>query len=127
MNSISLGALAKLRCPVCGKGELFRGYFDSPNHCATCGYFFMRESGYFLPHVPIGYAFTVLASLGSWPLIRFVFGIEDAAVTLSIMVAVAILFGIWFIRYSKVLVLALDLALHPPTSEDFEERSRRPE
>ena len=124
MNSIELGALARLRCPVCGKGKLFRGYFDSPIRCPSCGYFFMRETGYFLPHAAIGYAFTTLASLGSWPLQRFVFGIENAAITLTIMIAVAILFGTWFIRYSKILWLALDLTLRPPTSEDFEERGR---
>src|SRR5262245_22189541 len=125
MRSIELGALSRLRCPVCAKGELFSGYFDSPVRCPMCGFFFMRESGYFLPHVPIGYAFTALASLGSWPLLRFVFGIENAALTLTIMVSVAILFGIWFIRYSKILWLALDLTLHPPTSEDFDQRQRR--
>jgi len=125
MKPIKLAALLRLRCPVCGKGELFRGYFDSPLRCPSCGYFFLRESGYFLPHVAIGYAFTVLASLGSWPLLRFVFGIENAVVTLTIMVAVATLFGIWFIRYSKIAWLALDLTLRPPTSEDFEERGRR--
>ena len=59
----------------------------------------MRESGYFLPHVPIGYAFTVLASLGSWPILQYVFGIHNAALLLSIMVAVAVLFGIWFVRH----------------------------
>jgi hypothetical protein len=72
----------------------------------------MRESGYFLPHVPIGYAFTVLASLGSWPILRYVFGIRNATLLLSIMVAVAVL---W---------LAIDLTLHPPASEDFESRGR---
>jgi hypothetical protein len=84
----------------------------------------MRESGYFLPHVVIGYAFTVLAALGSWPVARYVLGIRNAAVTLAIMVGVAVLFGIWFVRYSKVLWLALDLTLHPPHSEDFEDRGR---
>jgi hypothetical protein len=84
----------------------------------------MRESGYFLPHVVIGYGFTVLAALGTWPVARFLLGIRNAALTLSLMVGVAILFGIWFVRYSKVLWLALDLTLHPPASEDFEHRGR---
>ena len=84
----------------------------------------MRESGYFLPHVAIGYAVTVLASLGCWPLMRYVFGIENAAITLGVMIAVAVLFGVWFVRYSKVLWLALDLTLNPPQSEDFEARGR---
>ena len=84
----------------------------------------MRESGYFLPHVVIGYGFTVLASLGSWPLLYFVFRIRNAALTLTVMIAVAIFFGIWFIRYSKVLWIALDLTLNPPASDDFEARGR---
>src|SRR5437899_3019606 len=87
---MKLGALLRLRCPICGKGKLFRGYLDSPERCASCGYFFMRESGYFLPHVVIGYAFTVLVSLGSWPLLRYVFGIKNAAITLAIMIALAV-------------------------------------
>jgi uncharacterized protein (DUF983 family) len=121
---MKLGALLRLRCPICGKGQLFQGYFDSPERCPSCGYFFMRESGYFLPHVVIGYGFTVIAALGSWPFARYVLGIRNAALTLSIMVAVAVLFGIWFVRYSKVLWLALDLTLHPPHSDDFESRGR---
>src|SRR5438132_591116 len=122
---MKLGALLRLRCPICGKGKLFRGYFDSPERCASCGYFFMRESGYFLPHVPIGYAFTVLTALGSWPILYYVFRVRNPVVTLSIMIAVAVLFGIWFVRYSKVIWLAIDLTLNPPHSEDFEARGRR--
>ena len=85
----------------------------------------MRESGYFLPHVAIGYAFTVIAALGAWPVLYYLLGIRNAAVTLTIMVSIALLFGVWFVRYSKVLWLALDLTLHPPHSEDFEPRGRR--
>ena len=62
---MKLTALLRLRCPICGKGKLFEGYFDSPVRCPSCGYYFMRESGYFLPHVVIGYAFTVLVALGA--------------------------------------------------------------
>ncbi len=84
----------------------------------------MRESGYFLPHVPIGYAFTVLASLGSWPILHYVFKIQSAGLILGIMVTIAVVFGTWFVRYSKALWLAIDLTLHPPASEDFESRGR---
>ena len=121
---MKLGALLRLRCPICGKGELFRGYFDSPERCPSCGYYFLRESGYFLPHVVIGYGFTVLLALGSWPVL-YLLGIRSAAITLTVMVAVAVVFGVWFVRYSKVLWLALDLTIHPPHSEDFESRGRR--
>ena len=117
-------SLLRLRCPICGVGKLFRGYFDSPERCPECGYYFMRESGYFLPHVAIGYGATVLVALGCWPLMRYVFRIESPAITLGVMVSVALLFGIWSVRYSKALWLALDLTIHPPASEDFKSRGR---
>lgn len=28
---------ARLRCPRCGKGRLFRGYLKQVDHCANCG------------------------------------------------------------------------------------------
>ena len=117
-------SLLRLRCPICGKGRLFHGYFDSPERCPACGYYFMRESGYFLPHVAIGYVATVLVALGSWPVLRYVFGIRSPALTLGIMIAVAILFGVWFTRYAKAIWLALDLTLNPPAADDFESRGR---
>jgi len=122
---MKLGALLRMRCPICGSGKLFRGYFDNPERCQSCGYFFLRECGYFLPHVPIGYCFTVLAGLGSWPILYYLFGIRNPAVTLTIIVAVTLLFGVWFVRYSKVLWLALDLTLYPPHPGDFESKGRQ--
>jgi hypothetical protein len=83
----------------------------------------MRESGYFLPHVPIGYAVTVLMALGTWPILYFA-GVRSAVWTLGLMVGVAIGFGIWFLRYAKMLWLAIDLTLHPPVDEDFQARGR---
>lgn len=85
----------------------------------------MRETGYFLPHVAIGYGFTVLVALAIWPFLYYVVGLRSPALTLGIMLSVAVLFGIWFIRYAKALWLALDLTLNPPTGDDFESRGRR--
>jgi hypothetical protein len=87
----------------------------------------MRESGYFLPHVAIGYALTVAVALGCWPLLRYVFKVQSPALTLGVMVAVALAFGIWSVRYSKALWLALDLTIHPPIAEDFKARGRDPD
>ena len=85
----------------------------------------MWESGYFLPHVPIGYGVTVGVALGMWPLMRYAFGVRSDAAILTTMVATGILFGIWFLRYAKMLWLALDLTIHPPAKDDFESRGRR--
>src|SRR5688572_5714236 len=121
---VNPASILRLRCPVCNKGKLFKGFFDTPERCPQCGFFFMRESGYFLPHVPIGYAFTVAMALGTWPIVYYVAGVRSAGLTLALMVGVALGFGIWFLRYAKMLWLALDLTLHPPVDEDFQARGR---
>jgi hypothetical protein len=84
----------------------------------------MRETGYFLPHVVIGYGVTVLVALGCWPVMKYVVKIESPTITLSVMVITALLFGIWFVRYSKAIWLALDLTIHPPSRDDFTSRGR---
>ena len=84
----------------------------------------MRETGYFLPHVVIGYGATILVALGSWPVMKYVLGIDSPAITLTVMIGVALGFGIWFVRYAKAIWLALDLTIHPPGQEDFKSRGR---
>ena len=40
-----LGRGLMLRCPVCGKGKLFRNFFVMNNQCGCCGVSFFREHG----------------------------------------------------------------------------------
>jgi hypothetical protein len=120
----ALRSILTLRCPVCGKGKIFNGLLDTPEQCPDCKYFFMRESGYYLPHYAIAYPVTAGAALGTWPFLQYVLGIESDNVTLGAMVLVGGLFGLWFIRYAKMIWLVIDLKIHPPSAEDFEQRNR---
>ena len=119
-----LGAFLRLQCPVCENARIFNGFFDTPERCPSCGYFFMRESGYFLPHVAIGYPILVAVALGTWPFMKYVLHVHSDAIVLTTMVAVGILFGTWFLRYAKMLWLAFDLWMHPSALEDFQARGR---
>src|SRR5215510_5332634 len=119
-----LKTILRLRCPVCENARIFHGYFDTPNRCPFCGYFFMRETGYFLPHVAIGYGATVLAALAVWPFLQYAVGVRSDWIILASMIAVGLGFGAWFVRYAKMLWIMIDLWLHPPTQEDFESRGR---
>lgn len=114
----------RLRCPVCSKGKLFRSYLDTPAKCPECGFYFMRETGYFLPHAPIAYGATVLVAFSIWALL-WLLGVRSDALILTSMVAVGLLFGLWFNRYAKMLWLVFDLKMHPPVHEDFEGRGRK--
>jgi uncharacterized protein (DUF983 family) len=121
---MKLRSILTLRCPVCGKGKLFRHYLDTPDRCPECGFFFMRETGYFLPHAAIAYGATVLAAFTMWPLLWYAAGIRSDGVLLAAMVIAGLLFGLWFNRYAKMIWIVIDLKLHPPTREDFEPRGR---
>ena len=84
----------------------------------------MRESGYYLPHYAVAYPFTAAAALGTWPFLRYVVGVQSNSLILASMVLVGALFGFWFIRYAKMIWLVIDLTIHPPAREDFEQRNR---
>ena len=102
----TFGRGLRLRCPVCGEGRLFAGLFRMEVACPFCGLDFRRESGYYVGAMYINYGLTALIMLAvgipladrvpmatlSWPLGAF-----------------AVLFPLWFFRYSRSLWLGIDL------------------
>jgi uncharacterized protein (DUF983 family) len=121
---MNLRSILTLQCPVCGKGKLFKSLLDTPEQCPECKYYFMRESGYYLPHFPIAYLATAGAALGTWPLLKYVVGVQSDNTILTVMILVGLVFGLWSIRYAKIIWLNIDLTIHPPSREDFEQRGR---
>jgi len=121
---VKLGAALRLRCPVCGKGKIFRSYLDTPDRCPECGFYFMRETGYFLPHAPIGYLLFVFVALLTWIVTSLLLKIQSDAIVLVAIIVVPLLFSFWGNRYTKMLWMLIDLTLHPPSSEDYEARGR---
>jgi uncharacterized protein (DUF983 family) len=119
-----LVCILTLRCPVCSRGHVFRGWFDAARRCTECGFFFSRESGYFLGSVYLGYGATLAVVLPSWFLLSRVLGMGWDFRVLAILLPIVLVFPIWFFRYSRMLWMALDLWLNPPVLEDFQARGR---
>jgi uncharacterized protein (DUF983 family) len=68
-----LRAALRLRCPRCGQGPVFRGWFTMNHFCLECGYVFVREAGFFLGAMYFSYALgTVLLALFTTILALFV-------------------------------------------------------
>jgi len=102
----TLGRGLRLRCPICGEGRLFKGLFSMAPACPSCGLDFRREPGYYVGAMYINYGLTAAVELAvgipladrvpmstlTWPLAAF-----------------ALLFPLWFFRYSRSLWLGLDL------------------
>jgi uncharacterized protein (DUF983 family) len=53
----------RLRCPVCGKGRLFRSYLTMNSECERCGVRFDRESGLWLGSMDINLTLSLMLLL----------------------------------------------------------------
>jgi uncharacterized protein (DUF983 family) len=121
----SLGHALRGRCPSCGEGRVLASWFRVHERCAGCGLRFERgredEQDYWLGAYTLNFLVTevvfgvglLLVLLLTWPeppwrLLLFGGG------------ALMVLAPIAFYPVSKLLWLAIDLAVRPPQPEDFD-------
>ncbi|HKB27001.1 MAG TPA: DUF983 domain-containing protein [Methylomirabilota bacterium] len=108
----ALGRAARLSCPRCGGTRLFVGRFTMARSCALCGLVFERAQGYFVGAIYLNYAATALIVMGGYLTLWRLTTLSPAA-QLALWVPVAIVFPLWFFRYSRSFWLALEYALNP--------------
>ncbi len=105
------------RCPLCGSGGLFTGWFRMRDRCPRCGYRFEREEGFFLGAYVVNLGITegLLLLLGIVPCIIFLAANPDASLVPIIVsgLAAAVLAPLVFYPISKTLWSAIDLILRP--------------
>ncbi len=108
----------RLRCPCCGDGELFAGWFRMHPRCRGCGLKFEREDGYFLGSIYLSYGVALVLALLLHLLMELAW---EVALTLQIVVVTGVIaaFGLWFFRYGRALWLAFDLRFDPSRVEEF--------
>ena len=116
-----LGRALLLRCPNCGGGGLFEGFFKMKERCPTCGMLLERgESDYFIGAYTLNLiAVEILLAAGflvvvilTWPEPPWM-ALQWGGVILSILGAV------FCYPFAKTTWLALDLIFRPPHREDF--------
>jgi uncharacterized protein (DUF983 family) len=102
---------ATRRCPRCGAGHLFRGYFQLVPDCPRCGLHFEREAGYFagalaINIVCVGGLFAIVfvallaATIPEIPVVPI----------LVILVPIVVIGPIVWYPFSKTLWMAVDRA-----------------
>lgn len=93
----------RLRCPVCGKGKLFRTYFAMYDHCSCCGVGFSREHGQWVGSLDINTLLTAVVLMAGvafgpdWPI----------ATSLAVWCTAAVVFPILSFRFSRGLWTAI--------------------
>lgn len=105
----------RLRCPFCGQGRLFRGWFSMHKTCSHCGASLEREPGFFLGSIYFNYGLTALVTAIAYPVLMFQ-GVPDKYL-MPATLAWAILFPLWFFRYARSLWLGFDQYVDPRRGE----------
>ena len=114
-----LGRALRRRCPLCGVGVPFRGWFRMTERCPHCGHRYERESGYWVSALIVNMAAT-----------EALFGVFFVAVLFATLPDVAwgpvlvvgavtnVIFPTAFYPLSKTVWVALDVFFNPPRGEE---------
>jgi uncharacterized protein (DUF983 family) len=125
-TTVSVGAMLRralgLRCPACGTGSIFSGWFAMRETCPHCGLRFEREQGYFVGAIYVNYAVTAVACLGVPILLDTLLGLAMWT-QVAIGAALAVVVPVGFFRYARSLWLGIDYMV--TAADDASERRRR--
>ena len=102
---------ARLRCPRCGIGPLFRGAFRMHEGCTHCGFSYAREPGFYLGSIYLNYGATVILTGALYALLMLGLGLSNET-TLAVCLAAAVLCPILFFRHARSFLLALDSSVN---------------
>jgi uncharacterized protein (DUF983 family) len=123
------------RCPSCGSGGIFRGWFRMAERCPRCRYRFEREEGFFLGAYTVNLAISesLLLLLAIFPLIFLLGTNRDVSVWPIVVVGLlaAVVAPLVFYPFSRTIWSAVDLMLRPPDRTEPPDRHhvrpRRPQ
>lgn len=110
------------RCPWCGQGRLFTGWFRMAEACPRCGLLLGQEEGAFLGAMALNYGVAgalFLAILIAWTALTAPHIPVAPMLVVSLAVTGAAI--LLFYPFSKTLWAAVDLLLHRMDRRDREE------
>jgi len=100
-----------LRCPRCGTGRLFRGWFRMHDGCTSCGLSFEREPGFYLGSIYINYGVTVVVTGAAYAAAVLAAGVSSR-VALGGCLVIAVVLPILFFPFARSLLLTLDTGVN---------------
>lgn len=117
-NDVALlfGRALRLRCPVCGRGALFRTWFGMYERCSSCDYRYDRgEEGYFTGAMAINLVATELVLAVVVIPLAVLLAARPGLLPLVIGLGITlpILLPVLGFRHTRSCWMALDLILHP--------------
>jgi uncharacterized protein (DUF983 family) len=125
VEMLAINSLALLRrglrqrCPVCGKGKIFQGFFKTYERCPVCNFTFEREPGYYTGAIAINLVVTELVIVAvAVPLAA------SQAVSIPVMILLGatlpVLLPLLCFRPAKGLWISFDHIIHPLDDRHYE-------
>ena len=102
-----IGRALRLRCPRCGEGKLFKGWFTMPERCSECRLKYERASGYFLGAAYINYGLTAVMLTVTYFSLRFGFHLSNRQLAAP-LAGFCIIVPLMLFRFARALWLAID-------------------
>lgn len=102
-----LGRCLRLRCPACGDGRLFSGWFRNHDSCSNCGYDFVREPGFYLGSIYVNYGLTAVLLVAVCSPIVLLTDTPYSQIT-PFALLFCVLFPMWFHHYARAIWLGFD-------------------
>jgi uncharacterized protein (DUF983 family) len=106
----------RLRCPCCGLGRLFRGFFRMYHDCPVCGLDYFRESGYYVGAMIINYATTAFLMLVIYLLVVFLvppLWNAPPETKIPVWMGASILVSLALFHHCRAIWIAVDYWLEP--------------
>ncbi|MBX3442482.1 MAG: DUF983 domain-containing protein [Planctomyces sp.] len=107
-----IGRALRLRCPRCGAGKLFRGWFTMHERCSGCGLKFERAPGYYLGSTYVNYGLTAVLLLFGYVFLHFRLGWTNQQLRVP-LVTFCVAFPVLAFRHARALWLAMDCRWDP--------------
>ena len=107
-----LGRAMRLRCPACGIGRMFRGWFSMNRRCDHCGLWFEPEPGFYLGSIFVNYAVTATIASAGYLIPMAWLGRAPGWLVIP-PVLFCLFFPVAFFRQARALWLAVNLYLSP--------------
>ena len=100
------------RCPVCGRGKIFAGFFKTYERCPVCGFVYEREPGYYTGAMAVNLVVSeLLIVIIAVPLAAS--QVVSVVYLIILGCTIPILLPILFYRPTKSLWMSFDHFIHP--------------
>ena len=104
------------RCPVCGRGKIFAGFFKTYDKCPVCGFQFEREPGYYSGAMAVNLVVSeLLIAIIAVPLAAS--QVVPISTLIILGVTMPVLLPVLFYRPTKSLWMSFDHFIHPVGSD----------